>query len=140
MDITVESLALANSGYIFLQDGMEGNVEPRVSYGEDECQPNQYEFAGGSQCVKRTAVVSGKDSYRIALITLASTCRSHLFTTSFLATDVTFEYEMNMDYHDVDVFGSNWKDVLEGVFSTVVYEPKLTVYDPVPITLPPSNR
>eukprot|EP01083_Nonionella_stella_P263920 895928_1 len=39
MDITVESLALANSGYIFLQDGMEGNVEPRVSYGEDECQP-----------------------------------------------------------------------------------------------------
>jgi len=61
MDITVESLALANSGYIFLQDGVEGNVEPRVSYGEDECQPNQYEFAGGSQCVKRTAVVSGKD-------------------------------------------------------------------------------
>lgn len=44
-----------------------------------------------------------------------------------------------MAYHDVDVFRSNWKDVLKGVFSTVVYEPKLTVYDPVPITLPPSN-
>ena len=55
----------------------------------------------------------------------------------FLATDVTFEYEMNMDYHDVDVFGSNWKDVLKGVFSTVVYQPKLTVYDPVSITVPP---
>ena len=41
-----------------------------------------------------------------------------------------------MDYHDVDVFGNNWKDVLEGVFSTVVYQPKLTVYDPVPIKVP----
>ena len=75
-----------------------------------------------------------------ALITLASTCRSHLLhNTSFLGTDVTFEYEMNMNYHDVDVFGSNWKDVLKGVFSAVVYEPKLTVYDPVPIALPPTN-
>ena len=44
-----------------------------------------------------------------------------------------------MNYHDVDVFGSNWKDVLKGVFSAVVYEPKLTVYDPVPIALPPTN-
>lgn len=129
MDITVESLALANSGYIFLQDGVEGDVEPRVSYGEDECQPNQYEFAGGSQCVKRTAVVSGTDPYCIAHLTMLA--ESHLSTTSFLATDVTFEYEMNTDYHDVDVFGSDWKDVIKGVFTTVVYEPKLTVYDPV---------
>jgi len=69
---------------------------------------------------------------------LTSTGRSHLHhNTSFLATDVTFEYEMNMAYHDVDVLGSNWKDVLKGVFSTVVYQPKLTVYDPVPITVPP---
>ena len=34
----------------------------------------------------------------------------------YVATAVTFEYEMNTAYHDVDVFGSIWKDVLKGVF------------------------
>jgi hypothetical protein len=38
MDVTVSSLALANGGHIFLQDGMEGDVSPHSTYGEDECQ------------------------------------------------------------------------------------------------------
>ena len=115
MDVTVASLALANGGHIFLQDGMEGDVAPHTTYGEDECQPNEYEFYGGSQCVKRTAVIS--------------------------ATDVTFEYHMNMNYRDYNLYPKesghprHWKNVLKGVFSSATYQPKLTVYDPVNITL-----
>lgn len=60
MDVTVESLALADGGHIFLQDGMDGDVEPHTTYGEDECRPNTNEFFGGSQSVRRNAVVSGK--------------------------------------------------------------------------------
>ena len=110
MDVIVASLALANGGHIFLQDGMDGDVEPQTTFGTDVCQPNEYEFFGGSQCVKRTAVIS--------------------------ATDVVFDYEHNMDFTDYSVYsGGNWKDVIEGIFSKEFYEPKLTVYDPVDIAL-----
>ncbi|KAL7477270.1 hypothetical protein ACHAW6_003081 [Cyclotella cf. meneghiniana] len=110
MDVVVASLALANGGHIFLQDGMDGNTPAQTTYGTDECQPNEYEFFGGSQCVKRTAVVS--------------------------ATDVTFEYEHNLNFTDYAVyFDRNWEDVVEGIFSKESYEPRLTVYDPVDIAL-----
>lgn len=42
MDVTVSSLALANGGHIFLQDGMEGDVSPHSTYGEDECQVSDF--------------------------------------------------------------------------------------------------
>ena len=110
MDVIVASLALANGGHIFLQDGMDGDVNPQTTFGTDECQPNEYEFFGGSQCVKRTAVIS--------------------------ATDVVFDYEHNMDFTDYPVYsGRSWKDVIDGIFSKEFYEPKLTVYDPVDIAL-----
>ena len=60
IDVTVASLSLANGGHVFLQDGMDGGVEPHSTYGEDDCQPNEYEFFGGSQAVKRTAVVANE--------------------------------------------------------------------------------
>ena len=60
MDVIVSSLVLADGGHIFLQDGMVGNISPYSTFGQDECSPNEYEFFGGSQCVKRTAIVSGK--------------------------------------------------------------------------------
>lgn len=60
MDVIASSLVLADGGHIFLQDGMEGSISPSSSYGQDKCSPNDYEFFGGSQCVKRTAIVSGK--------------------------------------------------------------------------------
>ena len=54
------------------------------------------------------------------------------------ATDVTFGYEINMDYKDYDLYADeehvNWKKMLEGVFSRTAHQPKLTVYDPVNIT------
>ncbi|KAL7541359.1 hypothetical protein ACHAXR_011319 [Thalassiosira sp. AJA248-18] len=113
MDVTVESLALANGGHIFLQDGVYGNVAPHSTYGQDPCQPNGHEFFGGSQCIKRTAVVS--------------------------ATDVTFEYEMNKKFEEYNIYRDGgprqWKHVVKGVFSATAYQPKLTVYDPVNITL-----
>ena len=111
MEVTVESISLANGGYIFLQDGVNGNVMPHQSYGDDDCKPNEYEFFGGSQSIQRTAVVT--------------------------ATDVTFEYDMNMDFENYDLYteGEKWKDKLKGVFSAVVYKPHLTVYDAVNIPL-----
>lgn len=78
MDITVASLALANGGHIFLQDGVHGNQTPHSTYGTDECSPNEYEFFGGSQSITRTAVIS--------------------------PTDVTFEYEMNLNFSDFDLY------------------------------------
>ncbi len=54
------------------------------------------------------------------------------------ATDVTFEYEMNMNFTDYNLYpaeGSrHWRDVLKGVFSRETYPPKLTVYETVNIT------
>lgn len=113
MGVVVASLALRNGGYIFLQDGMEGDLTPHSTFGEDDCQPNELEFYGGSQCVKRTALVS--------------------------ATDVTFEYEMNLNFEEYDLYlGSGesrqWRHMLKGVFSRVAYQPRITVYDPVTIT------
>ena len=111
MDVIVGSLALANGGYIFLQDGVEGNLPPSIQYGKDSCTPYEYEFFGGSQSVKRTSIIS--------------------------ATDVTFEYEMNFNYIDYNLYDhhqNNWKEMLQGVFSGTKYQPKLTVYAPVSIT------
>lgn len=35
MEVQVPSLALANGGHVFLQDGVGGGVEPHTTYGED---------------------------------------------------------------------------------------------------------
>ena len=124
---------------------MEGNVNPHQTYGEDDCRPNEYEFFGGSQCIKRTAVVSGKQQYRIAAF--VDNKKDWIFLCALttchysLATDVTFEYEMNLNFVNYDLYPENngedvqWKDILKGVFSAAVYKPKLTVYDPVNIAL-----
>ena len=48
---------------------------------------------------------------------------------------------MNLNFINYDLYPENngedvqWKDILKGVFSTAVYKPKLTVYDPVNIAL-----
>ena len=57
----------------------------------------------------------------------------HNFSMYFsLATDVTFEYEMNKHLNNYNLYPTN---MLKGIFSTTAYQPKLTVYDPVDITL-----
>lgn len=120
---------------------MEGNVNPHQTYGEDDCRPNEYEFFGGSQCIKRTAVVSGKQIVSYCYICYFSYLCALTTCHYSLATDVTFEYEMNLNFINYDLYPENngedvqWKDILKGVFSTAVYKPKLTVYDPVNIAL-----
>lgn len=42
MDVEVSSIAVADGGHVFLQDGMEGHVPPHMTFGEDECKPNEY--------------------------------------------------------------------------------------------------
>jgi len=82
-----------------------------MTFGKNPCNRNQYEFEGGSECVKRTAIIS--------------------------ATDVTFEYEMNMKFKEYNLYSmKNWKEMIKGVFSRYgLYHPKLTIYEPVNITL-----
>ena len=60
MGVNVDSIAVADGGHVFLQDGIFGDLPPRRTYGQDPCNRNQYEFEGGSECVRRTAVVSGE--------------------------------------------------------------------------------
>lgn len=57
--------------------------------------------------------------------------------TPAVATDVTFEYEMNMEFKEHNLYSSkHWKEMLKGVFSRYgLYHPKLTIYDPVNITM-----
>lgn len=112
MDVIVASLALADGGHIFLQDGVDGDLAPYSTYGTNQCQPNEYEFFGGSQSITRTAVVS--------------------------PTDVTFAYSMNMNFTDHLLYPDgnghrHWKEILKGVFSASRYQPKLTVYEPVDV-------
>lgn len=47
------------------------------------------------------------------------------------------EYEMNMKFKEYNLYPMRkWKDMIKGVFSRYgLYHPKLTVYDPVNITL-----
>lgn len=110
MGINVDSIAVADGGYIFLQDGIFGDLPPSKTFNENPCQPNQYEFDGGAECVKRSAVIS--------------------------ATDVTFEYEMIFDFEVQNLYPmKHWTDMIKGVFSRYgLYHPKLTIYDPVKIT------
>ena len=61
MGVTVESIAVANGGHIFLQDGIFGDLPPKMTFGTNPCNRHQYEFEGGSECVKRTAIISGED-------------------------------------------------------------------------------
>mmetsp|Transcript_19695 Transcript_19695/g.46220 ORF Transcript_19695/g.46220 Transcript_19695/m.46220 type:complete len:556 (+) Transcript_19695:67-1734(+) len=114
MDVVIASLALADGGVIFLQDGLDGNVQARSAFGEDQCLPNTWKFFGGSQSVIRKAVLS--------------------------PTDVTFEYDMNLDFDEIDLYPEqgtrNWTEVLGGVFSKAAYPPRLTIYNPIDIAEP----
>lgn len=53
-------------------------------------------------------------------------------------TDVTFEYDMNLDFDEIDLYPEqgtrDWTEVLDGVFSKTAYPPKLTIYNPIDIT------
>ena len=47
------------------------------------------------------------------------------------------EYEMNMKFKEYNLYSmKNWKEMIKGVFSRYgLYHPKLTIYEPVNITL-----
>ena len=55
------------------------------------------------------------------------------------ATDVTFEYDMNLNFKDYNLYPKDgpryWKHLLKGVFSSTAYQTRLTVYDLVDIAL-----
>ena len=59
------------------------------------------------------------------------------FRPTTTASDVTFEYEMNMEFEEYNLYSmKHWKGMIKGVFSRYgLYHPKLTIYDPVNITM-----
>ena len=168
MGVNVESVAVADGGHVFLQDGIFGDLPPRKSFGQNPCNRNQYEFEGGSECVRRTAIVSGellaRASVRPSLsfsadvviapfllffVILPFSCVRacvracsplswvFFFRPTTTASDVTFEYEMNMEFEEYNLYSmKHWKGMIKGVFSRYgLYHPKLIIYDPVNITM-----
>jgi hypothetical protein len=103
MTVNVDSMALADGGTIILQDGSD-DIESSMTW-EDECQQFSWHFDGGSEAVQRFGVVS--------------------------PTEVLFEYRSMTDYQNHHVYDENeWQGSLAGVFSTELYPPKITVYNP----------
>jgi hypothetical protein len=106
MSVVPESLALTNDGMLFLQDGLS-NATNRMYWGEDECEYG-LQFKGGTEAVQRRALLS--------------------------STDIFFEHKALETYHRHDIF-DDWETTAAGIFSAKVYDPQMTVFDPMPIPL-----
>ena len=104
MTAVPESMALADKGILFLQDGLS-NETNKMYWGMDECELG-LQFDGGTEAVQRRAFLS--------------------------ATDIFFEHTALQMFRRVDVF-EDWKKTLAGLFSAHAYKPQITVFDPVPI-------
>lgn len=117
MTIVPDSLALADRGHAFLQDGLSNAPSYRYVDRElrDHCDQG-LQFDGGTEAVSRHAVVSN--------------------------TDVNFLYTVIEPVRRVPVFDDDgddasfiggWREALRDAYSAVVYEPHLVVHDPVDI-------
>jgi hypothetical protein len=109
MTVVAESLALTNRGTMFLQDGLS-NLTNRMYWGLEGCELG-LQFEGGTEAVQRTAHVS--------------------------PTDVVLEHRALAAHHRYSVYDADsaatWEEALDNAFSTKVYEPQITMYEPVPI-------
>jgi len=100
MAINPTSLALANEGWIILQDGLNYE-EPAMKWGYNNGKYD-WEFEGGSEVVQRNSTMT--------------------------PTEVLFTYQMHSDYQSYGF--DKTSDFLRGVFTITECEPKITVYEP----------
>lgn len=102
MSIKPKSLALANEGWIILQDGLW--AEDSTMQWEFDCDTFDWEFDGGSEVAQRNSTMT--------------------------PTEVLFTYQLHRDYQKFSLNDDDWRAVLLGTFATTEYEPKLIVYEP----------
>ena len=105
MTVNAKSLVLAHKGTILLQDGLNNGDSTWEHHGQQGIL-----FDGGSEAVRRYAILS--------------------------PTDVFFEYKLNTAYKKHHIYENDheWMKALNKTFSTMMYEPKITVYEPVDIS------
>jgi hypothetical protein len=102
MTITPDSLALTDAGIAFLQDGLT-NQTNRMYWSQEGCELG-LQFEGGTEAARRKAFLS--------------------------ATDVFFEHSAVTEFKRYDLFErSKWREAIEGVFSSALYPPQLTVFE-----------
>jgi hypothetical protein len=109
MTVNPESLALVNNGTIILQDGLSSK-EGGMEYSSD-CEHLSWHFTGGSEHISRTAKLT--------------------------STEISFEYAIHSGHAQVGIWDEledlkdiTWKGVINGLFTTEKYEPKITIYSP----------
>jgi hypothetical protein len=122
MTVRQRSIAVANRGYVFLQDGL-GASPPRMLYqdGPSACGragpgtpplPAGLVFEGGTELVQRSALLGRHD--------------------------VRFEHRVVTDFVSVPVFADKrWKGAIGDVFSTSRHEPRINLYPPLEIPQAP---
>jgi len=104
MTAVPESLALANNGTIFLQDGLS-NETNIMFWGVDECELG-LQFDGGTEAIQRRSFLS--------------------------KTDIFFEHTALQTFERIDIF-DDWEEAMSGSFSAKVYKPQMTVFEPIAI-------
>jgi len=105
MTVVPESLVLTNNGTIFLQDGLSNDTNV-MYWGMEGCELG-LQFDGGTEAVQRRAFIS--------------------------ATDIFFEHTALDTFRREDVFHGDWVKSIHGYFSTEVYKPQMTIFEPVAI-------
>lgn len=103
MTIVPESMALADHGVIFLQDGLS-NTTNREYWSNDGCELGT-QFDGGTEAVQRRTLLS--------------------------ATDVSFHYNTLQPPKKTKLI--DWEKSIQGMFSSKVYPPELVMFEPIPI-------
>ncbi|CAB9497229.1 expressed unknown protein [Seminavis robusta] len=103
MTANPESLALTQNGTLILQDGQSAGSGSMAF--EWDCDSKSWHFKGGSEFISRTAAITD--------------------------TRIDFKYQIHAPDHHASVYQKTkdeWKGVIQGVFTTTKYEPKITVY------------
>ena len=106
------SLALVNNGTILLQDGQSSTPGSMAfSATEDSCGLKKWHFSGGNEHITRIA--------------------------NLTSTHIGFRYSIEKGHEQVGIWDdleddsdTTWKKVIDGIFTTAKYEPKITVYQP----------
>lgn len=102
MAVNPKSLALANEGWIILQDGLNGDEDSSMKWSYQGGKFD-WEFGGGSEVVQRNSTMT--------------------------PTEVLFNYQIHSDYKKYS-FGKTSEEFLRGVFTKTSYKPELYVYEP----------
>ena len=152
MSPNTDSLALCQNGILFVQDGISNKTSRRYIDNElmDTCGTIQtaLQYEGGTIGVRRRSLLTKTDvrfeyellSSTIGVTDIENKKNPKVTSTSAASTsdETAYEYKVpvydNNDKNDgTGKSNDNWKNHLDGIFSTEVYEPHLVIYGPIDI-------